>query len=141
MKLQQEDNILEFNTSSQVLQSRQTVAKSFLRTPSGNIGLPPTPSKSRGTSIGKQWEERVYESKPTRCLNQSELFQQSSSAKELPEANGKYSLPNQNYKYFKRVEPQEKEREEKEVQKESVILNFSRSPKTCRLEKTENEVL
>lgn len=105
MKLQQEDSVLEFSSNTRVLQSKQSVAKSFLRTPSGNIEHSrPTPTKIRGTSIGKYWEEKPSEIIKEKHLKYSELFHQSNSAKELAEPNGKYSLPNQNYEFFRCVD-------------------------------------
>lgn len=41
-------------------------------------------------------------------MKYSELMPLSNSAKYLPEPNGKYPLPAQSYKFFKRVELKEK---------------------------------
>lgn len=71
---QQHRTPLDFTLDGQLLQHKHPDPKPFSRTPSGKINPLTLPSKSRGTSIGKHWEERACDSARGGNSTNSEYF-------------------------------------------------------------------
>ena len=121
------------------LSFRHTLAKSFLRNPSGNI-KPYTLPSPLGHTRTSTFQHSPHHTSASPLMSQSEVFLEPRSTDVLTNYNGLCLQTSNNPKYFKRVLFREEVEGKEGKSSQMPPLNFTKTPKSCKQYKSQREI-